>query len=105
MDSFIWIRNDLYDLTIPRLTVDMVSPLDDAELLKYLHKTSGGNYHDFEMLELPELREMTVQVYHDKLKLMNATTDHEESKEDSSEPPSELNEGFIAPPDQHQTAV
>ena len=63
MDSFIWIRNDLCDATIPRLTVEMILTLQDAELLRYLYQNSGGDYEDFENFELPRLREMTVQVY------------------------------------------
>jgi hypothetical protein len=47
---------DLYDLTIPELNVEMISLLEDAELLKYLHKARGGDYKDFEMLEKPEIR-------------------------------------------------
>ena len=48
---------------------------------------------------------MLVEVYNSKVRLMRASTDFEESKEDSSEPPSKLNEGFIAYQEIHQSAI
>ena len=48
--------NDLYDMTIPELTVEMISLREDAELLKYLHRARAGDYKDFEMLGKPEKR-------------------------------------------------
>jgi hypothetical protein len=96
---------DLYDAKFPNITFDMVEHLDVPDVKQYISDHSVFSVEMLVNLPARELTDMLCLYYNRHVNLMVAQTVMEESKEYSSVPPSELNEGFFVPQEVHQSAV
>ena len=96
---------DLNDFNIAAMTIQIAQKFELPQIKLFLYDNTELGANILDNLARDECWTLLVEVYNSKVRLMVAQTVMEESKEDSSEPPSELNEGFIAPQEVHQSAV